>query len=348
MDNLTHTLFSIALARAGGARLGPYATGIAVLAANAPDIDILSRIGSTANFLDWHRGPTHSLVAAPLLAAAVAGLFVLVDRLSPAANRKSQVASRKPQAASQFSFLRAWLVALGFVLFAHVFLDWSTSYGTQLLWPFSQRWLAWDAIPIIDLWLLVVLASALTLRYLFRMISEEVGAQRGSGRGAAIFAVAFLLAWFGFRGVLHARAAAMLDAHVYNGLEPQRVGAFADMGNPFRWHGVVQTAETLDLADLNPLGEFEGTPARTYYPPAPSPALEVARQTRVGRIFLAFARFPWAYVQPTEDGYLVVMRDLRFEQTPRGRKGFVAEFRLTPSLTVVSQVFYFQPPEPVR
>lgn len=338
MDNLTHTLFSLTLARAGGKNFGPYAAGLLVVAGNAPDIDVVSRLGSTATFLHWHRGSTHSLVVAPVLALAVVALFVL--------GGKGMAWRRKAAATTPFGLRRAYLVALGGVLW-HVFMDWSTGYGTRVLAPFSSRWLALDAVPIIDFWLLAVLLAALALPYLFHLISEEIGAGRGSGRGAAIFAVAFLLAWFGFRVVCHARAAAILDSHLYAGLEPRRVGAFADGANPFRWHGVVETSETWQLAEVNLLGDFDPMHTRTCYPPEPSPALDVARKTRVGEIFLDFARFPYSYVEQTDAGFDVVMRDLRFDEGP-GRIGFAARIKLSPTLAVVDQVFSFHPPQPVR
>jgi len=334
MDNLTHTLFAIALARAGERRLGPYGTGLLVLAANSPDIDVVSRVESTVVYLHCHRGPTHALAAAPLLALAVAGVFALGRKLAR---------STRP-----FSFARAFLVALGGVVVGHMFLDWCTNYGTRLLAPFSWRWLAWDAIPIVDVVLLGVLAGAITLPHFFRLISEEIGAHRGSGRGAAVFAIAFLLAWFGFRGLCHARAAAILDSHVYRGMEPQRVGAFADMVNPFLWYGVVETADTWELADVNLLDTFDPTLTRTYYRPEPSPPLEAARRSYVGKVFVDFARFPFAYVEPDGEGFEVIMRDLRFERGVGGRKGFVARIRLAPNLSVVSEVFNYRSPVPVR
>ena len=334
MDNLTHTLFAIALARAGGRRLGPYATGLLVLAANSPDIDVVSRLESTAAYLHYHRGPTHALAAAPLLALAVAGVFALGRRLAR---------STRP-----FSFARAYLVALGGVVVGNIFLDWCTGYGTRLLAPFSWRWLAWDAIPILDVVLLAVLAAAIALPHFFRLISDEIGARRGSGRGAAVFALAFLLAWFGFRGLCHARAMAILDSHIYRGMEPQQVSAFADMVNPFLWHGVVETADTWELADVNLLDTFDPTLTRTYYRPEPSPPLEAARRSYVGKAFMDFARFPFAYVEPDGEGFEVIMRDLRFEQGVSGRKGFVARIRLAPNLSVVSEVFNYRSPVPVR
>jgi inner membrane protein len=72
MDNLTHTLTGVLLARAGLNRVAPRATLTLVLAVNAPDIDVVARWRGSLAYLHYHRGPTHSLAALPVLAALVA------------------------------------------------------------------------------------------------------------------------------------------------------------------------------------------------------------------------------------------------------------------------------------
>lgn len=325
------------MSRAVGKRFTPHATAILVLAANIPDLDMAAGLGSPLRYLQYHRGFTHSFAAAPLLAAAVAGLVALAVRRR-----------RRPDSPG-LPFLPAFLVALGGVLFGHLFLDWSTSYGTRLLSPFSGRWLAWDAVPIIDPWLLAGLGLAVVLPSFFALISEEIGdrSQR-RGRGAAIFALAFLLAWFGFRGLMHARAAAALDAHIYHGLTPTSIGAFADYRNPFHWHGVVQTSRGWEVADIDVLEEFDPDTARPYYLPEDSPALEAARATPTARVFVDFARFPYSYAERSDEGYRVVFRDLRFQQNVGGSKAFVASILETPRFQVTAESFSFRPPENVR
>jgi inner membrane protein len=275
------------------------------------------------------------LAAAPVLALAVIGVAVLARRLAR---------STRP-----FPLLPAYLVALGGVLFGHLFLDWCTNYGTRLLLPFSGRWLSWDAVPIVDSWLLAALLAAVLLPHFFRMISEEVGERRKeTGRDAAILALCFLLAWFGLRGVLHARAVATMDAHLYHGFLPQRIGAFASLGNPFLWHGVVQTSEGWQAADVNLLDNFDPSLARTYYWPEPSPALDAARLTRTARTFLDFARVPYSYVEQTDNGYRVVFRDLRFQISILGGRGFVAEIAENGNFQVLRESFSFRAPRWVR
>src|SRR5881296_9277 len=74
MDNVTHTLFAATLARTPLARAGRGTTAALILASNAPDIDIVALARGPANYLKWHRGPTHGplgLVGLSLLSAAI-------------------------------------------------------------------------------------------------------------------------------------------------------------------------------------------------------------------------------------------------------------------------------------
>src|SRR5882762_2062090 len=68
MDNLTHTAIGLFLARAGLRRLSPYATPMILLAANAPDVDIVSATRGSLTYLHYHRHLTHSLIAMPVMA----------------------------------------------------------------------------------------------------------------------------------------------------------------------------------------------------------------------------------------------------------------------------------------
>ena len=59
MDNLTHTLFALTLARTALGRAGRGTTAALVIASNAPDLDIVTTAGGAVSYLRWHRGPTH-------------------------------------------------------------------------------------------------------------------------------------------------------------------------------------------------------------------------------------------------------------------------------------------------
>jgi membrane-bound metal-dependent hydrolase YbcI (DUF457 family) len=92
MDNVTHTLFALTLARTPLGRGGRGTTAALVLASNAPDIDIVATLGGSANYLTWHRGPTHGplgIVGLGVLAAALVWLGRRVlDSMRPEPQRQ--------------------------------------------------------------------------------------------------------------------------------------------------------------------------------------------------------------------------------------------------------------------
>src|SRR3954462_6785810 len=124
MDNLTHTAIGLFLSRAGLRRLSPYATPVILIAANAPDVDIVSATRGSLNYLHYHRHLTHSLIAMPVMAI----LPVLLVR----------AVSRKP-----VHWAGAFLAALVAVA-THLLLDFTNVYGIRLLLPFSSEWLRLD------------------------------------------------------------------------------------------------------------------------------------------------------------------------------------------------------------
>src|ERR1041384_4515345 len=133
MDNLTHTAVGLFLSRAGLNRTTPLAAPILMLAANAPDIDIVSTAGGSLNYLHYHRHLTHSLAAIPVMAILPVVLVWAV--------------ARKP-----VRWMRAFLAA-AIAVGSHLLLDYTNAYGIRLFLPFSAKWLRLDLTPVIDLWI---------------------------------------------------------------------------------------------------------------------------------------------------------------------------------------------------
>lgn len=133
MDPLTHVLLGANLSYLSfGRRLGRAAAAVGGLSAFAPDADVFIKSASDPLLaVEYHRGFTHALAFAPVGAALVAALWLF----SPAWRS------------------RRWLVlwAAGTLAYlSHMLLDAATTYGTQLLWPFSTYRVGWDIIAIID------------------------------------------------------------------------------------------------------------------------------------------------------------------------------------------------------
>jgi inner membrane protein len=296
MDNITHTLTGAVLSRAGLNRVSPHAMAILLAAANAPDLDVLLGFGGMGTYLRYHRGPLHSLIAMPLLALLVTALMRLFVR--------------RP-----FPWWPSYFVALAGVASNPIF-DLANTYGVRLLWPFSNNWINFDLISIIDPWILLVLVMALALPWMLGLVSSEIGARGGSGRGIAVLALC-LIAVYGFgRYLLHSRAVAILDTRIYQGQVPLRVGAFPTAWNPLRWTGVVEGRDFYQkLPGLNPLGEFDPMAGTIYYKPDPRPELVKARATGPFMAMREFAQWPLWRVSPApdpENGVLVDLIDLRF------------------------------------
>lgn len=111
----------------------------AVLGAESPDIDIVVHfVRGRVGYLRAHRGPTHGLVTLPLQALLIAVVLKLWN----------------PGAPFGPLFGAALLGAL-----SHVLLDFGNDYGTQGLWPFSPRRIAFDLIPIVDLGILAIIGA---------------------------------------------------------------------------------------------------------------------------------------------------------------------------------------------
>jgi inner membrane protein len=326
MDTLTHTLTGLFLSRVGLGRWTPRALPILLLAANAPDIDILSAAGGSLNYLHYHRHLTHSLAAMPVMAL----LAVLVVRL----------ASRKPV---------HWLGAFGAALIgvaSHLALDFTNSYGIRLWLPFSGEWLRLDLTAVIDIWIWAALLLGIAGPFVARLVGSEVSSgtvrEKNPGRGFAIFALAFLLLYNCGRGVLHARAVAELESRLYGGGIPLRVAALPQPANPLRWRGLVETGGAYDVEDVNLAGEFDPTRGMIFHKPEPSAALEAARRTAAIQEFLRFAQFPLWRVTPVsepEDGQRVEVLDMRFG-TPVA-PGFMASAVLDSKLHAVETSFTF-------
>jgi inner membrane protein len=299
MDPLTHTATGLFLSRAGLNRWTPLATPILLLAANVPDIDIVTAAGGSLSYLHYHRHLTHSLVALPVMAL----LPILVVR----------VAARKP-----VRWVGAFCAAL-LAVASHLLLDLTNVYGVRLLLPFSSQWFRLDLTNVIDLWIWAALLLALAAPFVGRLVGSEIAStaarSRNYGRGWACFALAFLLLYNGARGVLHARATAELDARMYQGADPLRVLAAPDAASPWRWHGVVETRDFYAVEDFSLAAEFDPTRASIFHKPDPNPAIEAAKRTAVFQEFLRFSQFPLWRVLPVPelpDARQVEVVDLRF------------------------------------
>src|ERR1019366_5044486 len=291
MDPLTHIVASIATGRAGLNKVTRLAMPMLIVSGVAADLDWLAALAGPKAFLQGHRTFTHSILGTAGIAIVTALCFMFATRKHPS---------------SPITFSRSLAVcAIGASL--HVLLDLTDSYGVKLFWPFNQKWYAWDIVVQFDLIILLLLAAGILLPMLFRLVGEEIGAQRKTkGVVSAALAIALVFAYVGARYILHDRALTLMNSRLYNGAPPLAVGALPGSPSPFHWAGVIITESTLLRVDVPVIiGNYDPFAAKPFYKPEESPALDAARASNTAALFLSFARFRRARVDRTDRGFHV-------------------------------------------
>jgi membrane-bound metal-dependent hydrolase YbcI (DUF457 family) len=365
LDNFTHTLFGLTMARTPLARAGRGTTAALLLSSNAPDIDIVTLAGGSVSYLRWHRGPTHGPLGIVGLGVITAGLVWIGRRVYD--RRRAAGGERSTDVADQNASF-PMLVSVSIIgAVVHVLMDLPTSYGTRLLSPFDWHWFAIDLMPIIDIYLLIVLAAGL----LFGLRSPA------ARRRNALIILTLTAANYGVRAVAHHQAIALVPrlfgptlpqpcdsiavvqspldwwprtrAPIAN-LESGRrclveVAAVPTFTSPFTWRIIAQLSNAYEIRDLDLRdprfralrdgSEGQWRLTRRYPNVWTSPVLQAAT-THLGRVFLGFSRFPAARSAVDSRGVTTVRwTDVRFivgmislDQPRRGPDIFTATVRI--------------------
>ena len=149
MDNLTHSFVGLVAAKAGLERLSPGTTAVCVLAANAPDLDILALLFGKWFYVHHHRGITHSIIGTLTLAILIPSLFYGGDLLL------ARIRKREPRVR-----FRGLLIASLIVSATHPLMDWTNNYGVRPFLPWSGEWYYGDLVFIVDPWIWLVVGGA--------------------------------------------------------------------------------------------------------------------------------------------------------------------------------------------
>lgn len=328
MDNITHTLVGLMLSRAGGfssskARGEKGASLMIMLAANAPDMDTYNFLTDPLAYLQVHRGYTHALPFAPLVA--------LVPLLLVKA----------------FTHTRFTLVTLAtyagclIAVISHLLLDWTNVYGVRLMLPFNAKWYRLDATDIVDPVILGVLLLALAAPALSRLVTSEMGGRKSQGprRGWACFALLAVLFYDSGRWMAHGRAVSIVDSFSYRGAPAEHVNVFPVRLAVTRWRAVVEGDGFFYEVPVDLTQDFDAAGGHTEYPAISSPAIDAARTTRTFQVFENFNQLPFWTLLPVDDTVRVELLDLRFGTVQR--PGFEAVAFVEPDHRIARAFFSF-------
>jgi membrane-bound metal-dependent hydrolase YbcI (DUF457 family) len=329
VDNLTHSLFALTLARTPLRRAGRGTTLTLLLASNAPDSDFVAAIThGGGGYITAHRASSHGPLGVAVLAVVAAGLVY-----AGLAWRRRSHRGRAEPGPDAGDATWAGLVAVSLIgTLGHVLMDLPTSYGTRSFSPFDDTWYAIDLVPIIDVYLLAVLAAGLAATRVLRA---------HQGRIAAIVLM-LMLANYGLRIGTHQRALDLAG----DGRTPTpmlsrwpdapypklpgdfpcaappcalRLAALPTFGSPFVWRIVRQFSNGYKIAEID---VRSGLAARARWEPHETdPAVFAARQTQTSRQLLTFSRFPAARVERRGEDTLVRISDVRFLDRPVPGRG---------------------------
>ncbi|WP_426753972.1 metal-dependent hydrolase [Myxococcus sp. Y35] len=290
MDNLTHGLLGLAIGalrppdvRPGAPeRASPTDRAVlvaSVLAAELPDLDtLLARGDAVTVALQAHRGLSHALVSAPLVALA------------------ATLAARAVFRGARL--LPVFLSSLAAVVFAHLLPDLWTGWGTRVLLPFSDTRLSLDWTMVVDPWVTLPLLAAAAVAW----------RRRSAWRKALLVGLACSAGYVGFRVATWAALTQRVEA-AYPAAQAVRVFPL-----PFSvgtWRYVATLPGDVFAAGDVPLS---GPPAEAAREPASAAVLpEDVRAVPTVREALAWARFPRISLEPLADGGRQVrIADLRY------------------------------------
>jgi len=272
MFNSTHTLVGFALGRAGFDRWSRRAVWTSVIAANLPDIDSVAGFFGTPAYFAYHRGITHSLVAMPFLAVALAGVMYRFTG----------------------NLVRTSVIAFT-ALFSHLLLDYLNTYGVRPFLPFAATKYYGDTLFIIDpVFDFVLLATLICGGYFLVRYRQQ----------CAVFGLLLSTIYIGGRMELRNLCRSYLPVVGNAAVFPSPLALF-------RWTAYVDHPDNFTIVPVHPFRGIEGPPL-VLEKDHENEAVRRAASTASAKALMGFARFPVTNFTQQDSRYRVTFFDARF------------------------------------
>ncbi len=229
MDPLTHALSGALLVRATAPQQQPQQLTLPLrtriiagfAAAAFPDLDLALRLIDTLTYLNWHQGPTHSLILLPLWAFLLSHLFSHLTR-------------------KQYAWKMFYLpVCLGIAI--HIAGELITSYGLMLFAPFSTERFSLPLVFVIDPWFSLIIIVGLVCSLIFPQYKTS-----------AICALLGLVVYVTTLWGLQERARNIGNTYAKTqALNAAEVHALPQPLSPFNWKIILRHENTYHIAYTN-------------------------------------------------------------------------------------------------
>ncbi|MBI4851890.1 MAG: metal-dependent hydrolase [Acidobacteria bacterium] len=358
MENITHSLFGLALYRSGFERYVPNSMMLWIIGANLPDIDIIAQLFGKTAYLDHHRGFTHSVLGIIILSLVLSTFyfFFLQRRYS---RNKLKAPPEKNGKSSPPIWLRLFLASL-LAVGTHPLLDALNNYGIRPFQPLNQNWFYGDLVFIVDPWIWLILGGTIFLSsnrsknlasfwVVVTIIAWQV--MFFSGRVAnlalAIWSTGILLITtlrlklketilinrFSFvRGSLILLCFYLAGLFYFQGQALDKTGKYLEkeISDPIRKFSVSPTAanpfgweylaESQNYFYYGKLNLINGnfSSPKKIFIDRNNPVLEQALKTKEGLAMKNFSRYLIAELEPTTNGTNVTLCDGRYVRDFRG------------------------------
>ena len=244
-----------------------------VLGSNAPDFDFVCRFKGKGSYYRHHRGLSHSLPALPIwglgISSAILPFFSGINFLS----------------------LFFWIFL---AVLLHVLFDLFNMHGTQVLLPYSSNWVAFDAIPLIDPFIL--LAHFIGFAFLYWFNPGQVF--------LLIYALIFI--YLAIRALSTFLTKRQLEKHFTNA---ERIKLIPHT-RWFRWDVIIET-DTDIIFGTHCVDNLIIDHSLSKEISFPELVLSSRNHQNVTD-FLSSTHYAYPFVEKRKAGYFVFWRDLRF------------------------------------
>ncbi|WP_400164732.1 metal-dependent hydrolase [Brevibacillus sp. TJ4] len=292
MDTATH--FAMGFGLAGLAHLDPVVASSpglleavmlgTVIGSQAPDLDGVVRLRGSAAYIRNHRGVSHSVPALFLWTGAI---FALIQLFLPQSD---------------------WLHLLGWIFLAvclHVFVDLFNSYGTKGMYPFRDKWIAFNVIFIFD-----------PLIFAMHLVGFMLWAI-GLDPGKVFLAIYLLIAcYYVWRWQVQKQTTELVRQHIGR---PGRYTIIPTLSWN-QWTFVVRTEHHWYVGEVN-AGEVMVLDTFSVKPE--NEIIAAARESFSVKSFLAFTHHVHVETKERPFGYEVKWIDLRYRSRFQGKSHYM-------------------------